>query len=573
MPTITLMPKTNTKKPSTTVRKLYQLFDEEKQLWFDIYEAPGIEGRLITAEVPREVSTLKAVQGCLLSKGAEVQAAVNAEALAVAIATDALVVRRAARTGWRNNNQAFVSHRFVAPEAAESTLLSPNCPLVGAAGQLRVCGTLESWRGLVGVARHSTAMTLALCATFAAPLLALLHRPSFALVLFGPSKVGKSFTQLVAASAMGFGREKELPTLNATRPGLQAAALAFNDLMLPINEIGTAQGKKRDIYDVLRETTYALLSGQDTIRHPSWTGAGGGTGTFSVIALFSSEIAPDAWAARNGETRDDGEMARLIGVPVLAPGYATIFDRPPRQLSGDALAAWEKAQFKRLHQELPDQRGVALRDYLDHLLGNVARVQARAQALGAHFEDQVATSSLSPVARDIVAKFGVLFAGGLLAVDAGVLPLDKKAVGLAVRRACRAALAELPDPLGELRADLATLRERLTSGAVINLETSTRQEERLIRNAEGFRRLREGGKGEEFIVRGQVFADWFGTPMRVRRVLEWLDDEGFLDHGRDRTAKRSNEWAQKQVTWPDGTRVRSVSLYAPHGVADLDLNA
>lgn len=573
MPTITLTTKTKTKKTAITVRKLYQLFDEERQIWFDIYEAPGIEGEPITAEVPREVSTLKAVQAHLLSKGAEVEAVSNVEALAVAISTDAPVVRRAARTGWRDDNRVFVSHRFVAPEAAESTVLSPHIPLVGSAGQLRVCGTLAGWQELVGVAQHSTAMTLALCATFAAPLIALLHRPSFALVLFGPSKVGKSFTQLVAASAMGFGSEKELPTLNATPAGLLATGLAFDGHMLPINEVGTAQGRKRDIYDVLRETTYRFLSGQDTMRHPSWTGGGGGASTFGVIVLLSSEIAPDAWAARNGETRDDGEMARLIGVPVLAPGYGTIFDRPPPKLSGTALTAWEKAQFKRLHQELPHHRGVALRDHLDILLGDVERAQARAQAIGAHFEDRIATSSMSPVARDIVAKFGLLYAGGVLAVDAGVLPLDKKTVGNAVRRACLAALTELPDPQGELRADVAILRENLASGSITNLETSTRQEMRLIRNAAGFRRLREGGKGEDFIIRAQIFAGWFGTPMRVRRVLEWLDDEGFLDHGRDRTAKRSNEWAQKQVTWPDGTRVRSVSLYAPNGVIDLDVDA
>lgn len=559
-------------KPIMTVHKLHQLFDEAKGLWFDIYKAPGIEDRPITVEVPREVSTSKAVITHLLSKGAEVGAISNGEALAVAIATDAPVVRRAARTGWRDNNRIFVSHRFVAPEAAESTILSPDIPLAGSAGQLRICGTLAGWRDLVRVARHSTVMTVALCATFAAPLIALLHRPSFALVLFGPSKVGKSFTQLVAASAVGFGSEKELPTLNATPAGLLAAGLAFDGHMLPINEVGTAQGKKRDIYDVLRETTYRFLSGQDTMRHPSWSGVGSGASTFGVIVVLSSEIAPDAWAARNGETRDDGEMARLIGVPVLAPGCGTIFDRPPAKLSGDALATWEKAQFKRLHQELPDQRGVALRDYLDSLLGDIGRAQARAQALGAHFEERIATPSMSPVARDIVAKFGLLYAGGVLAVDAGVLPLDKKTVGNAVRRGCLAALAELPDPQAELRADLTLLRERLASGGVTNFETSTRREERLIRNADGFRRLREGGKGEDFVVRAQVFAGWFRTPMRVRRVLEWLDNEGFLDHGRDRTATRSNEWAQKQVTWPDGTRVRSVSLYAPNGVGDLDVD-
>lgn len=260
----------------TTVCKLYQLFDEEKQIWFDVYLAPGIEGSPIIAEVPREISQPKAVCAYLLSRGAETAAIEDAEALAAAIATDAPVVRRATRAGWRDGHKVFVSHRCVVPQAAERTILPPNIPLVGSAGQLQICGKLKDWQDLVAVARHSTPMIMALCATFAAPLLALLHRPSFALVLFGPSKVGKSFAQLVAASAMGFGREKDLPTLNATRPGLQAAALAFNDHMLPINEVGTAQGKKRDIYEVLRETTYALLSGQDIIRHPSWSSSGGG---------------------------------------------------------------------------------------------------------------------------------------------------------------------------------------------------------------------------------------------------------------------------------------------------------
>jgi hypothetical protein len=283
---------------------------------------------------------------------------------------------------------------------------------------------------------------------------------------------------------------------------------------------------------------------------------------------MSSEISPDAWAARNGETRDDGEMARLIGVPVLTSGCSTIFDRPPRRLKGDALSSWEKEQFQLLRQGLPDQRGVALQTYLDFLLSDVEAHAGRAREWIAMFEANVVMPSMSPVARDIVAKFGILFAAGVLAVDAGVLPLGRKAVGPAVRRACRAALAELPDPEGELRADLGILKQRLTSGAIIDLETCTRKEMRLMRNADGFHRPR--GEGEEFVVRAQVFGGWFGTPLRTRRVLEWLDEEGFLEHGRDRTRGRSNEWAQKQVTWPDETRVRSVSIYLPAGLDDLE---
>ncbi len=557
-----------------SVCETHQLYDESRQAWIDIYKAPGIEGQPITSEVPREVQQPEAVRRHLLSKGAETASVEETDALISAIATDAPVMRRVARTGWRDNNRAFVSHRFVSPEVMEEKVLSPVCHLVKNSGQLKISGTLKGWQDLVCVAQHSTTMMMALCAAFAGSLLVLLSRPSFALMFFGASRAGKSFAQLVAASALGFGREEDLPSLNATPAGLLAAALGFNDHMLPINEVGTARGQKSEVYIVLRDATYALMNGQDILRHPSWIGAGGGAeSTFQVIWLLSSEISPDEWAARNGEARDEGEMARLIGVPVLAQGRRTIFDRPPFGLAGEALAMWEKAQFQRLRQGLLDHRGVAYRDYMDSLLDDVEGRAARARNLVAMFEADVAKPGMSLVALDIVAKFGVLFAAGILAIEADVLPLSRKAIGPAIRRSCLAALAELPDPAGELRIDLATLKARLEGGTVIDLDACTRKEARLMRDYGGFHKPRGEGRGEDYVVRAQVFAGWFSTPLRARRVLEWLDDEGLLDHGRERAVKRSNEWAQKQVTWPDETRVRSISLYLPAGLLDLDRSA
>lgn len=295
----------------TTVcaRKIYQLYDEGRQIWYDVYESPGIEGRPVTVEVLREVQQPNAVRAYLLCKGAAAVAVDDRGALTTAIATDAPVVRRAANTGWRDGNTNFVSHRFVAPETVEGSIIPPECRLVGASGQLTMSGTAEGWSDLVRVAQHSTAMIVALAAVFAAPLLALLNRPSFALVLFGPSRIGKSFTQLVAASAIGFGREEDLPSLNASQPGLLAAALGFNDHMLPINEVGTAQGPKKEIYVTLRDATYGLMNGEDKLRHPSWSGSGSGVASiFRVICLFSSEISPDAWAARNTQECFPGSM-------------------------------------------------------------------------------------------------------------------------------------------------------------------------------------------------------------------------------------------------------------------------
>ena len=558
--------------PTEHMRKINQLYDEGQQVWIDVYEAPGVDGQTIIAEVPREVRQPNAVRQYLLRKGAAAAVVEDAARLAAAIAMEAPVVRRAARTGWRDGNTAFVSHRFVAPEATEGAIIPPECPLVGAPGQSGVRGSLEAWRDLVGMARHSTAMIVALLAAFAAPLLTLLNRPSFSLVFFGPSRAGKSTAQVVAASALGFGREEDLPSLNASPAGLLAAALAFNDHLLPINEVGTVQGSKNEIYKPLRDTTYALMNGQDKLRHPSWSGGGGGAAsTFRVLCLFSSERSPDDWAALNGETRDDGEKARLIGVPVPIGPDDTIFDCPPPVLAGE-LSAWTRAQFERLRRELPLQRGVAMMNYTDWLLHDVEARATRAQSRVAEFERALGRPEMSPVARDIVVKFGGLYAGGHLGIDAGVLPLSKREMAQAAKRACLGALDALPDPLAELRADFATLKARLAGASILDIDDCPPSRMRLMQDADGFRRPRGDGqrKGEEFVIRAQVFVKWFTTPVRTRHVLEWLDDEGFLDPRGGRTPRRSLEWAEKQPLWPNGTRVRSFCIFLPNGLTDLD---
>ena len=134
--------------------------------------------------------------------------------------------------------------------------------------------------------------------------------------------------------------EESLPTLNATEAGLLETAVACNDAMLPINEVGTARGSKRDTYSTLRPFTYALTSGRDVLRHTSWTG-GGKPGTFKTILVLSSERSPDDWASHGGDQRDDGETVRLIGLPVLRPGFTTIFDRRPKDLYDDDAGRWE----------------------------------------------------------------------------------------------------------------------------------------------------------------------------------------------------------------------------------------
>lgn len=549
------------------VRKINQLFDEASDTWFDIYEAPGVEGRPVRAEVPREDQSYGAVLRILLRKGAVAsQETAFRLALETAIRSTAPIVRRAARTGWRNGRRQFVSLREVLGTSDDAVIIPP-AP-TGAVGNIGAAGDFESWKKLIGMAEHSTAITLALCASFAAPLLASTRRPSFGIVLVGPSRCGKSSAQIAGASAIGFGREQDLPTLNATPAGLLATAIAFNDHALPINEVGSAAASGSDINLTLRKTTYALMNGQDTVRHPSWTG-GRTTGTFQILPVFSSEHSPDTWAARSGETRDAGETARLIGVPVLYNGRTTIFDRPPTDLEGVALGQWETEQFCHLRRGLPLNRGHAFPAFIQALIKHRKQSTRRARKLVRAFIEKQTVEGMSAVARDIVAKFGVLYAGGRLAIRFGILPLDAKTLRQALRRACRAALAALPDAKAELDEDIALLRQQLEGSAIINREECSSSRRHVYRSADGFREPQD--RGVRFTVRSTAFKAWFRNLARTRALLEWLDAEGLLlNRGGGKQTVRSLEWAQAQPFWPDGTRPRAIVIYLPMGLSTLD---
>ena len=77
--------------------------------------------------------------------------------------------------------------------------------------------------------------------------------------MFGRSKAGKSTALLAAASAIGIGREAQLPNLNTTDPAFHETARLFNDLIVPANEMGLIKGAKRDAYARMRGLIYAQV--------------------------------------------------------------------------------------------------------------------------------------------------------------------------------------------------------------------------------------------------------------------------------------------------------------------------
>lgn len=548
------------------VVKIMQLLDEATGNWFDVYKASDVSGNPVTIEVPRDVRTIPKVRQHLLRKGAAIEA-IDDTAIGNAITMIAPVFHRAARTGWRNNNTVFVSLSFVVGTVPDVTMLPPHHTFSGSADQVQCCGTLDGWKEVVSIARFSTAMTTAICAAFAAPLLSIANTPNFSLVLTGPSRSGKSSAQLMAASVIGYGQELHLPDLNATPSGMLAAALSYNGHVLPLNEVASARGGKTEVYGAIRDLTYWLGNGRDLTRHPSWNG-GGETGTFQCLPILSSELSPDAWAERNNEARDPGETARLINLPAVFPGGHSVFDRPPDNMNAEEQTTWEREQFRDLRTNIALHRGEALKVYIEYLLDDIADTTQVVQERIALFERFFAEPGITAIERDIVRKFGLIYTAGFIAIDAGVLPLDAKEVATHLRDACRDALDDLPDPERDLRADMAVLKLRLLGNTIVDADNGGGRLKVLLKFADGFRKRIEGG--EMYVVNATEFIKWIPSNYRAQRVLGKLDDEGLLDHERRRTLGKSIEWAQKQVTWPDKRRVRSICFFFPGGLTELD---
>ena len=157
-------------------------------------------------------------------------------------------------------------------------------------------------------AKKSPAATLLISTAFTAPLLPFAEIMSFGLNIYGGAKKGKSLALNAGGSVIGLGREEDLLTLGATTAAILEKAGPWTDLLFPINEVGTIKGKRSEAYAKLRELTFALNAGRDTVRHSSWGASGD---PFRLIYAASAEHSTSEYAAMAGEKRDDGELVRL----------------------------------------------------------------------------------------------------------------------------------------------------------------------------------------------------------------------------------------------------------------------
>jgi hypothetical protein len=257
--------------------------------------------------------------------------------------------------------------------------------------------------------------------------------------------------------------------------------------------------------------------------------------------------------------RQHGEMLRLIDVPAVFDGRDHIFDRASAVIQ--ASRKERKRVFATIVSGCKANHGAAIEEYVRRIINAEFDVRDSAHAAIDFFVRHVAEVGDGAITGDVAAKFGLVYAGGLLGIKFGIVPWQQGELLDAIAKCYRGARDLLPDEGVALRQGLALLMGRLAGlprRKILKADKATNW-----REVEGYRARRNGY--DRYVIRREVFNRIFASTAQRDLVLQHLLDENQITF-----ALRKHEGAaiaepKQQFIWPDGKRRRSHKIVIPHG--------
>jgi hypothetical protein len=464
-----------------------------------------------------------------------------------------------ARGGWLEPRKVFVlPDGAISAETTDVIGVSPSYVTGDPSGRRTSSGTLTSWRDTVGqISRLSSLMMFTTSTALAAPLLAIIGRESFGFCLYHRTRSGKTIATLVGSSIIGIGRKENLIAWNITDARLEERLSEFNDLLFPIDDLQTMKGKGKEKYLRIRETAYRVSQGWATGRHSSFKG--GPHSGWRCIVVTSAEKSIRDMATDAKVERAHGEALRLIDVPAVFDGSDHIFDRggPPTQ---DHKAWWD-GTFANIAADCEANHGAVLRPYLEKIITADFDVREMVQQSAASFAQHVADIGDDVVTRDVAAKFGLVYAGGRLGIQFGILPWQQDELLDAIAKCYRGARDQLPDEGVALRRGIAILKARL--GELDRLKTLETSDSADWEKIPGYWKRRN--TDDRYIIRREVFNAIFATAVQRDLVLKYLIEHNQIKLALPKGGVSTTAKPKKQFIWPDDKRRRSYQIIFPRG--------
>lgn len=304
---------------------------------------------------------------------------------------------------------------------------------------------------VLGIAEHSPYITLAVLVALAAVLpeyvrqrqrhKAELLTETGVFHFFGDTSTGKTTLAKVALSVGG--HPGAISDWEATKRGFVERAYHRNCMVLALDDTENALEQGRDLLRLL--TTYAarITSGQSKdisvgarrggIHKLSWSCLGISTGTHSVVQL----------AAEHNYDRQ-GNFVRFIEISIPNAVRGGIFGYGA--MEGPAQQERRTVLMRMLEAGIARNHGVLLKAWVGKLIRT--NVCERIRALKDHFVNLVAEGHDGKIRR-LAAKFGVLYAAGVIAGEWELVPWRetwiREALSLCFANAWSSASAQLPE--------------------------------------------------------------------------------------------------------------------------------
>jgi hypothetical protein len=362
--------------------------------------------------------------------------------------------------------------------------------------------------------------------------------------LAGKTGGGKTTATLAASSTLGAGQIDQLPSWNATMAGLEPVLRSHNDCLLVVDDLNKMPvTSEKEKHHSTRNFAHNLGAGSTKLRSPAFDESSDNGEQYRVISLTSAETTIAELAAKCGEQRG-GDARRLIDVPIYFDGLVHIFDRMPNaaQLSQSEL----QQLFFSIHTACGKNHGHIFAQYVRFLIKSQPVLEDKITKHLKRFRGKLADNTQSIVHADIIRKFGLVYAGGALAIEGVALPWKQTELMQAIVKCCNAAL------------DTVSAEQRIQADGWRSLKTRLYALPRLPNIKRSEWNSMDGyvePQRDRFrcVIKTDKFNRIFANPLQRKLVMDELVRRDWI------TRSRSQE-NQGQFVWPDGIRRRSLEI-------------
>lgn len=394
-------------------------------------------------------------------------------------------------------------------------------------------GDLESWQQNVAVpCQGNSRAVISICIGLAPPLLALLGEDNGGFHLRGNSSSGKTVCLGIGASVWGGGAL--IRTWNMTTNGFEGVATMHNDVLLPLDELGQADGKAAG------DAAYMLGNGQGKSR-ATRDGDARAARRFRNLVLSSGEKSLADLMAQAGQTAMAGQEVRMVEIAADAGCGYGVFENIHGAKTSQVFAEGLKHAVLQHH-------GHAGRAFVTFLADQALQpklIEAVREGIQGFLDANVPEGSTGQVGR-VGRRFGLIAAVGELCIKLGILPWPDGECLIAVAK-CFAGWIEQRGGIGNREVDQAVAQVKRfielhgesrftswTSGIDNNGSGKTVQRA-------GFRRVTVDGRTEFFIL-PEVYRTEICCGLNPKFVTTVLIEKGFLA-----TDKQGNSQIEKSL--------------------------